>query len=101
MYSDCSKAFDTVNHNILRTKLYHFGIRGNALQWFKSYMSERKQSVSYNGASSSMKTVCCGVSKGSILGPILFLLYINDLSNIRKNTEPFYWLMIQTYLLVI
>ena len=52
-------------------------------------MTERKQFVSYNGTSSSMKTVCCGVSQGSILGPILFLLYINDLSNVCKNTEPF------------
>ena len=89
VYLDFSKAFDTVVHNILLTKLYHYGIRGNALQWFKSYMSERKQFVSYNGTSSSMKTVCCGVPQGSILGPILFLLYINDLSNVCKNTEPF------------
>ena len=89
VYLNFSKAFDTVDHNILLTKLYHYGIRGNALQWFKSYMSERKQFVSYNGTSSSMKTVCCGVPQGSILGPILFLLYINDLSNVCKNTEPF------------
>ena len=89
VYLDFSKAFDTVDHNILLTKLYYYVIRGNALQWFKSYMSQRKQFVSYNGTSSSVKTVCCGVPQGSILGPILFLLYINDLSNICKNTEPF------------
>ena len=89
VYLDFSKAFDTVDHDILLTKLYHYGIRGNALQWFKSYMSERKQFVTYNGTSSSMKTICCGVPQGSILGPILFLLYINDLSNVCKNTEPF------------
>ena len=86
VYLDFSKAFDTVDHNIQFTKLYHYGIRGNALQWFESYMSERKQFVSYNVASSSMKTVCCGVPQGSLLGPISFLLYINDLSNACKNT---------------
>ena len=52
-------------------------------------MSERKQFVIYNGTSSSMKTMYCGVPQGSISGPILFLLYINDLSNVCKNTEPF------------
>ena len=53
-------------------------------------MSERKQVVTYNGTSSSMKTIYCGVPQGSILGPILFLLYINDLSNVCKNSEPFF-----------
>ena len=89
VYLDFSKAFDTDDHDILLAKLYHYGIRGNALLWFKSYMSERKQFVSYNGTSSSMKTVSCGVPQGSILGPILFLLYINDLSIVCKDTEPF------------
>ena len=72
VYLDFSKAFDTVDHDIILTKLYHYGIRGNALQWFKSYMSERKQFVTYNGTSSSMKTIYCGVPQGYILGPILF-----------------------------
>ena len=88
VYLDFSKAFDTVDHDTLLTKLYHYGIRGKALQWFKSYMSERKQFVTYNGTS-SMKTIYCGVPQGSILGPILFLLHINDMSNVCKNTEPF------------
>ena len=61
VYLDFSKAFDTVDHDILLTKLYHDGIRGNGLQWFKIYMSERKQFVTYNGISSSMKTIYCGV----------------------------------------
>ena len=88
VYLEFSKAFDTDDHDILRTKLYHYGIRGNTLQWFKSYISERKQFVTYNGTS-TIKTIYCGVQHCSILGPISFLLNINDLSNVCKNTEPF------------
>ena len=61
VYLDFSKAFDTVGHGIRLTKLCHYGSRGKVLQLFTSYMSERKQFVSYNGTSSSMKTLCCGV----------------------------------------
>ena len=89
VFLDFSKAFDTVNHTILLTKLYHYGIRGPAFTWFQSYLSDRQQFVTYNGIQSSMKVVKCGVPQGSILGPILFLLYINDLANICRNTLPF------------
>ena len=79
LFLDLSKAFDMVNHEILIRKLNKFGLRGLAENWFKSYLSDRKQLVEINSAKSSSKIVEHGVPQGSILGPILFLLYINDL----------------------
>ena len=81
IFLDLSKAFDTVNHNILFEKLEHYGICGLALKWVKSYFSNRLQFVDFNGHVSSRFNISCGVPQGSILGPLFFLLYINDIVN--------------------
>ena len=75
----CSKAFDTINHNILLAKLHKYGIRRLPHAWFSSYINNRTQYVKVGNAESSLKTIACGVPQGSTLGPLLFLLYINDL----------------------
>ena len=81
IFLDLSKAFDSVNHNILLDKLEHYGIRGTALEFFRSYLGNRQQFTMVNGQVSELLTVICGVPQGSTLGPLLFLLYINDLAS--------------------
>ena len=88
IFLDFQKAFNTVDHGILLDKLYCYGIRGIAHDWFVSYLSNRQQSEIYNGYESEPKVMRCGVPQGSILGPMLFLLYINDLTNVSSFFMP-------------
>ena len=90
IFLDLSKAFDTLDHSILLNKLDNYGIRGAALSWFSSYIHNRFQYVSLSGVHSSKQTIHCGVPQGSILGPLLFLIYINDLPN---ATSKFHFIL--------
>ena len=74
---DFSKAFDMIEHKILIRKLGHYGIRGIVLEWFKSYLDKRSQYVTVHGIDSSTRPINCSVPQGSILGPLLFVIYIS------------------------
>ena len=91
IFIDLSKAFDTINHNILLDKLNSLGIPGIALQWFKSYLTLRTQYINLNNINSTNKLISCLVPQGSILGPLQFLLCINDMS---KCSNLFYFILL-------
>ena len=88
VFIDLSKAFDTVDHDILIKKLYLYGLRGNAIEWFKSYLSNRKQFIVYDRGKTGFSNITCGVPQGSILGPLLFLIYVNDLKQATNILDP-------------
>ena len=87
---DLSKAFDTLAHPSLLSKLQHYGIRGIPYEWFNSYLTNRKQHTVYNSHCSENRQLYFGVPQGSILGPLLFLIYIND---IVKCTPFFHYVI--------
>ena len=90
MFIDLSKAFDTVDHDTLLKKLQMHGVRGLPLQLIQSYLTNRLQYTFVNGTKSNLSKVKCGVPQGSTLGPLLFLIYVNDLSNISNFTTTLF-----------
>lgn len=88
IFLDLSKAFDTVNHNILLAKLQKYGFHGIVFKWLQNYITKRSQFVSINGCHSNKMDIHCGVPQGSILGPLLFLIYVNDLCTVSHALFP-------------
>jgi len=87
IYLDLQKAFDTVDHDILLAKLANFGIRGIVYNWFKDYIYDRKQYVCISCTNSECGKITCGVPRGSVLGPFLFLSYVNDIGSSLPTTS--------------
>ena len=85
IFPDLSKAFDSFDHNMLLSKLEYYGIRDTALYWFKGYLTKRTQYVDCNGIASSIREIETGVPQGSILGPLLFIIYMNDIHTVSDN----------------
>ena len=85
IFLELTIAFDTIDHTILTNKLKYYGVHGIALDWFKSYLGDRKQYVQYNDSNSSYSNISTGVPQGSILGPLLFIIYMNDIANVTDK----------------
>ena len=86
VFIDLQKDLNTVNHKILLDKLYHYGVRGQAHLWFEFYLTDRKQKVRIASVDSRLMKISCGVPQGSILGPLLFLPYINYLRHATQKS---------------
>ena len=96
-FIDLQKAFDTVDHDILLSKLNHDGVRGASYQWFKRYLTGRQQYATIAHLKSDLCSINYGVTQGSVLGPILFLLYINDLNQEILHSKVHYFAMTLTF----
>ena len=88
IFIDLRQAFDTVDHQLLLQKLELYGIKNNNLKWFQSYLSNRKQFIKSNNESKNLEIIRCGIPQGSILGPLLFLIFVNDLQKSTKFLDP-------------
>ena len=88
IFIDLSKASDTVDHKILTKMLELYGIKGDNLRWFESYLSNRKQFIANGDKQTNIETITCGTPQRSILGPLLFLIFVNDLHKVTKYLDP-------------
>ena len=87
IFLDLKKAFDTVDHDILIKKLSYYGLNGKELSLLQSYLTNRSQYCSVNGKVSNFSSISCAVPQGSILGPLLFIIYMNDLQQVTDNCD--------------